>query len=86
MSEREQYLMDLIQKAGEGNAEALSDLGSIALGGNKSAQEAIMQIDKRGKLPISLSPSVSTPVVWPRDVQTGIRGPRKGDVALHNDF
>ena len=86
MAEREQFLASLIAAATGGDADALSELSSIALGGNETAQSAIRAIDSKGHTQRSAPQSGDKPIVWPKEVESGERGPRKGDIPLHNNL
>ncbi len=85
MDERQQYLNHLIETARSGHEGALAELSSVALGGNRAAQSAILEMDKHPGLTIPPQGDAKS-MVWPREVEEGKRGPRRGDVPLHNDL
>jgi hypothetical protein len=86
MDEREQFLNHLIEAARSGSADALEELSSIAFGGNHVAQKAIHEIDELSlQSAHGLQKGVVKSIVWPKEVEEGKRGPKLGDIPLHND-
>jgi hypothetical protein len=84
-------LSNLIASAKSGNPEALTELSSIAFGGNVFAREAIHQIERKGVKFDSVSvghegQEKNKSIVWPKSVESGERGPKLGDIPLHNNY
>ena len=75
---RETTPLGLIIIAAEaGDEQALDSLSKIALGGNKTARQAIHKIEASNWQPRSEAQSQS--IVWPNKH----RGPKKGDIPQH---
>lgn len=83
MIAKETNLQNLIVAAQAGDSKALEELSLKALGGNKAAQAAIDGIDK-SEWKTTDESSVVQAIIWPKDVKSGKRGPKQGDIPLHH--
>ncbi len=82
-------LQEIIAAARAGDASALEDLSLTALGETGDgllARAAILEIDSLPWPPVNATPQSPKSIVWPKEVEQGVRGPRLGDVAIHNDI
>lgn len=81
-------LQETIALAKAGNAGALEYLSLTALGETDAAllaRAAILEIDSLPWPPANVAPGNPKSIVWPKEVEEGKRGPRLGDVAIHNN-
>lgn len=81
-------LQETIAAAKAGDTGALEELSLTALGETGDgllARAAIFEIDSMPWPPASANPQAPKSMVWPKAVEEGTRGPRLGDVAIHND-
>ena len=78
-----EYLTSLIAAAKGGNTDALAELSSIALGGDETARLAIQVIDAGDWHPVANG--VAQAIVWPGQGDDGWKGPKQGEIPLHNE-
>ena len=80
----ETNLQLIIEAAKNGDEMALDSLSKIALGGNEAARTAIAEIEGSDWQPTSDKSNASAPtMVWPLEVESGQRGPKRGDIPDH---